>query len=127
MTTETTQSATTASRPISGQRAAVKALADLIDQFASLPEAHITIHEPFRLIAARIDLQLTTPQEFETWRAALQINPDVVEVHATTSHSWLAADTWFEGVKVHIAGFGVPLTPEDAVADRTVDTAAVTA
>jgi hypothetical protein len=102
-------------------------LAALIEQFETLPDAHITVHAPFRAIPARLDLQLSTPQEFEAWREALLISTNVVQVHATVSYAWLAADTDFGGVKVHIAGFGVALTPEDAVAERTVTPAAVTA
>ncbi|MFF3643434.1 hypothetical protein [Streptomyces sp. NPDC002564] len=125
--TDTTQLATKAPRPISEQQQAVTALAAMIQTFASLPDAHITVHTPFRSTPARLDLQLSTPQEFEAWREALQISPDMVSLHATVSYAWLAADTRFSGVKVHVAGFGVALTPEDAVAERTIVAPAVTA
>lgn len=120
MTTETTEPVAEATAPISGQRTGVQALAALIDQFESLPDAHITIHQPFRGSHAKLDLQLQTPLDFEVWRTALQIAPETVALHVTISFAWLAADHRFDGVPVHITGFGVPLTPEQAAEQRTM-------
>ncbi|MEV6833568.1 hypothetical protein AB0N17_03395 [Streptomyces sp. NPDC051133] len=123
MTTETTFLAPC---PIIEQGAAVEALAALIEMFGQLPGGYIKIHQPVLTIPASLGLQVDTAQSFELWRAALGIAPSGVELRATSDDCvWLQADGVFHGVAVHLTGFNVPLTAEQA--NTLQDTPAVVA
>jgi hypothetical protein len=109
------------------QLAAVAALLDLLRQYDSLPAPYITVQQPMpeHRFFPRLDLQLDTASQFEQWRSALEAPASNVELHATTSSTWLQVDTTFAGIGVHISGFNVPLTSVQAQAPR--DRSAVTA
>lgn len=89
------------------QRPAFAALAELGRQFAGLPAPYITVHS-----TGGIDLQLSAAEDFETWRAALQIPGSAVTLHDRGEWSWLAADGTFADFPIHLAGFGIALTRE---------------
>lgn len=91
-------------------QATVTALGCLVIEFPGLPAPYITIHTS----SSRLDLQLETPAAFECWRAALSVPTAAVTLHAYSDAVWLAADARYEGVTVHLSGFGVPLTVEQA-------------
>ncbi|MEU5595723.1 hypothetical protein [Streptomyces sp. NPDC020298] len=116
-------------RPISEQGAAAEALGSLIRMFGQLPDAYIKVHRPVLSVPAELGLQLDTPQAFEIWRTALGIAPSGVEMRATSDkHVWLQADGVFHGVAVHLTGFNVPLTAEQAnTLQATDETPAVAA
>jgi hypothetical protein len=121
VTTETTASATPTAvlNPVIGQRAAVQVLADLIDEHPGLPAAYTILHEPYPNGGLQVNLQVAD-HEFEAWREALGIEPADVELHTTVSHTWVAADTTRDGVRIHLAGFTNALTVEQANAPREV-------
>jgi hypothetical protein len=114
----TTETTAPPASPISGQRAAVQALMDLVDQHEQLPDAYITIHAPLVGVPVRLDMQLDTPHDFEQWRSALAVRAADVKLHTTTSNTWLSADTTHQGVTVHLSGFYVRLTAEQLNAPR---------
>ncbi|MFZ3558130.1 hypothetical protein [Streptomyces sp. BH055] len=116
MTTQVTEP----SGPISAMSTALEVLARLIEQHPTLPDAYIVIHAPFRRFPSRFDLQLRNTSEFETWREALGIDPEDVELHAPGANSWLDATTKVDGVQVDISGHGLGITPEQAVEPRTL-------
>ncbi|MGI5443354.1 hypothetical protein ACQEV4_40270 [Streptomyces shenzhenensis] len=123
MTTETTA----ISPPtIGGQLPTIQALAAFAEQHPTLPAAYITTHEPIpeHYVAARLDVQVDGPA-FEAWRIALGADPAAVVLHTTASNTWLAVDTTYDGVRVHLAGFQTPLTADQLNAPR--DTTAVSA
>ncbi|MFJ8049271.1 hypothetical protein [Streptomyces luteogriseus] len=126
MTTETTQPAQLTGM-CRDQVSAVQALLDLIRQHDGLPAPYITVQQPMPeyQFFPRLDLQLDTPSHFEQWRSALEALASDVELHATTSSTWLQVATSFEGICVHLSGFNVPLTSVQAQAPR--DRSAVTA
>ncbi|MFJ8791436.1 hypothetical protein [Streptomyces sp. NPDC102462] len=123
MTTETTA----ISPPtIGGQLPAIQALSALAEQHPTLPAAYITVQEPAPRYNtdARLDVQVDGPA-FEAWRTALGADPAAVVLHTTVSNTWLAVDTTYEGVRVHLAGFQGPLSRAQVDAPR--DTTAVSA
>jgi hypothetical protein len=69
VTTETTA-------PFAGQASAIEMLTELIIQFPELPDAYITIQQPWQGAASRLDFNIDTPTGFEQWRTALAITPD---------------------------------------------------
>ncbi|MGW2933986.1 hypothetical protein ACWDA7_19530 [Streptomyces sp. NPDC001156] len=100
---------------ISEQGNALALLLSLTQKFGHLPAAYLKIHRPFLTIPAQLGLQVDSPEKFEQWRAALEIAPSDVELHATTDeHVWLSAKRTIRGVPVEVTGFGVPLTAEQA-------------
>ncbi|MGW5477614.1 hypothetical protein [Streptomyces sp. NPDC004008] len=102
-------------RPISSQGDATDALVALIETFGHLPSGYIKIHRPFLTVPAGLGMQFDSPQDFEMWRTSLAIPPSAIELKATSDeHVWLQADGVFHGVAVHLTGFGVPLTAQQA-------------
>ncbi|MGW1122829.1 hypothetical protein ACWD5B_37920 [Streptomyces tanashiensis] len=91
-------------QPISTQASSFAALLALTDKFGALPSGYITIHNTDH---ARVGLQLETTAEFEVWRAALQIASEDVELRSWNGSTWLQADGTFQGVTVHLTGFGI--------------------
>lgn len=112
-----THTDTAVANPVSGQRAAVQVLADLIAQYPGLPAAHVTVHEPYPRFGAKIDFQVGG-HEFEAWREALGIRPEDIELHVSGTYTWVQADARRDSVRVQLAGFTNPLTPEQAGAPR---------
>lgn len=108
---------TAIANPVSGQRAAVQLLADLIDQHPDLPAAHVTVQEPYPGRGARVDFQVGG-HEFEPWREVLGIKSEDVVLHVTGPYTWIQADARRGSVRVQLAGFTNPLTPEQADAPR---------
>jgi hypothetical protein len=109
-------------RPISEQGAAVEALAALIEMFGQLPGGYIKVHQPVLTIPAALGLQVDSPQAFEVWRAALGIAPSGVDLRAASDeYVWLQADGVFHGVAVHLTGFNVPLTADQANTPQVTD------
>lgn len=106
MSTQVTQEP----RTLAQQMPAAEALVGLTKMLGHLPAPYVVVHSTPPVIA----LQLNTPSEFETWRTALQLAPDTVTLHAYVDTAWLAADTVFRGVEVHLTGHGLPLTLEQA-------------
>ncbi|MGW4388240.1 hypothetical protein [Streptomyces sp. NPDC004685] len=121
MTTQTTECVIDGAPPISGQQQLIDALINLMAQYPRLPEAHITIHAT-DISGGWVDLQFSSPWEFETWREALEIQPADVDLHVYTGNQWMSGDAWHMGVRIHITGFEVPVTPWQAAAQRTVPT-----
>jgi hypothetical protein len=121
VTTETTELPQTEdSLPsISEQLTAMQALAGLAEMFGPLPGAYLIVHAPHSIgFPARITMQLDTPQAFEEWRSVLQIPGNTVDFHSREDSSWMSADTHAHGVPLHITGFGIGLTAEQAGAPR---------
>jgi hypothetical protein len=108
----------TATPPISRQRATVQVLADLIDAHPSLPEAYIVVHAPLGSGPGRFDMQLQSPWEFEQWRAALDIPAEKVALHGNGGSVWLDANITHHGFHINVSGFGVRLFVEDLRAPR---------
>lgn len=105
----------TTSYPISSQGDATDALVALIETFGHLPCGYIKIHRPVLTVPAALGIQFDSPQAFEVWRTALAIPPSGVELKATSDdYVWLQADGVFHGVAVHLTGFNVPVTAEQA-------------
>lgn len=124
MTTESTeQLVSEASVPsIHEQLTALQALAGLAEMFGPLPSAYLTVHAPNSFgWPARVNMQFRTPQAFEQWRAVLQIPADAIDIHTRDGNTWLATDTDAHGVPLHITGFGIDLTAEQAGAPRDRD------
>lgn len=117
---------------LTGYEPTVEALRGMIAMFrpAELPKPRITFYASLD----GLDLSLATPDAFERWRVALQIAPHAVTLHAFGDGAWLEADGLFQGVAVHMAVHGLPLTEEQAltpppwnVPDGAQGTAAVSA
>ncbi|MFE1849929.1 hypothetical protein [Streptomyces sp. NPDC059489] len=116
MATETTQPSRLRPYPISAQGSAADALAELVKMFGPLPGGYIKIHaQVVESVPVQLELQLSSAQDFEQWRSALQIASAAVSLCATTGENvWLTAESVFHGVRVEVTGFGVPLTAEQA-------------
>jgi hypothetical protein len=128
VTTEITRPAHTddAEPTISEQQAALQAMASLSSVFGSLPGAYLMIHAPYMPgLPTRIGMQLNSPQAFEQWREVLQIPSMAINLHTKDDGSWLSADIDTYGVPLHLTGFGVPLTADQAFEPR--DTSEVAA
>jgi hypothetical protein len=109
-------------RTIGEQMAAAEALVALIGMFGELPGGYIKVHQPMLSIPAQLGLQFNSPQAFELWRTMLEIAPSGVSLKASSDeYVWLQADGVFHGVGVHLTGFGVPLTAEQANAEQVAD------
>lgn len=121
MTTETTEPEQLKTPAIAEQRAAFEALAAMAVAFPDLHGGYATVHTPM-YGAAAIGLSLRSPQGFEQWRTALQIEPRDIEMHADDKGAWLAGDSMFYGVEVHLTGFGLPLSREQLAAQRDTTT-----
>jgi len=108
------------SRPtITEQLTALQALAALAEMFGPLPSAYLVIHAPYSVgFPARITMQLNTPQAFEQWRAVLQIPAVEIDLHTCDQDTWMSTDTHAHGVPLHVTGFGIGLTVEQAGAPR---------
>lgn len=91
------------------QTPAFDALAALTETFGHLPIPYVTVHVT---LPAHFDLQLGSPQGFEQWREALDIDSALVELHSCNGAIWLSADCEFHGVRLNLSGFNVPLTDE---------------
>ncbi|MGW2692419.1 hypothetical protein ACWC3Y_11215 [Streptomyces sp. NPDC001296] len=121
MATEITEPTT---RPISSQGDATDALVALIETFGHLPSGYIKIHRPVLTVPATLGIQLDSPQNFEMWRTALAVPPSGVTLHATTDdYVWLDADAVFHGVAIHLTGFNVPLSAQQANTLQAAETA----
>lgn len=111
MTIETTEPITQFTAPdpgrFSDQAPAFQALSTLTAEFAELPRPYIVVYSSG---PNAFQLQLSHPSHFEQWRTALQLPTSSVELKAGGKSMWLAADTVFRGVPVHLTGHGVPLT-----------------
>lgn len=120
MTTQITEPAT---RPICEQRAAAEALVALTELLGGLPGGYIKIHQPFQSLPAELHLQFNSPQALEEWRAALEIAPSNVSLHAAVDADmvWLTASTVFHGVPMEMTGHGVPLAADVAKAPQVAD------
>lgn len=118
MSTETTETP----RTLAQQALAAEAVVGLTQMFGHLPAPFLTIHTVY---TAAVDLQLDTPQEFETWRTALQIAPDTVTLHVFQGSTWLGAEGVFRGVQLHLTGHNLPLTVVQAASARDGQTVSV--
>lgn len=94
---------------IGEQRDALAVLAQLADTFADLPLPYVVVHTSSR---NKVDLQLSTPDAFEQWRAALGVDSSTVTLHNFGGSQWLSADARYQGFTVDLCGFGVKLTKE---------------
>lgn len=121
MTTETTECVIDGAPPISGQQQLFDALGNLMAQYPRLPEAYITIHET-GLTGGWVDMQLDSPWAFEAWREALEIQPAQISLHVYSGNQWMSGDAYHMGVRIHISGFHVPVTPEQVAAPRDTTT-----
>lgn len=106
---------------ISQQGAPARLLISLVQEFGALPSAYITMHTPFEDLPVCLNLQLDTPHAFETWRAALAIPPNDVDLHATSGLKWLSARTVYQDVPLYLSVMHVPLTDAQAGAPRDRD------
>lgn len=107
--------------PILGQHSAVQAIDNLIAEFPDLPNAYITIHQPWRGAPAKLDFQLHTPDCFEQWRTALGIEGDNVTLHPYGRDSWVNAETVRDGIHISISAHGISLTEDQIAAPRDRD------
>jgi hypothetical protein len=124
VTTETTErTSTDDSEPtIAEQAPSLQALAGLAHMFSQLPSAYLMVHAPYRTgLPSLIKMQLNSPQDFEQWRAALQIAPADVDIHTKDKDTWMSADTVAHGAPIHLTGFGVGLAAEQASEPRDRD------
>jgi hypothetical protein len=106
---------------IGRQAPAVALLTELIAKFGDLPGGYVKIHQPVHADRpARLDLQLSAPHQFESWRAALGIAAADVNLYASTdAFVWLSAVSTIHGVPFELTGFGVPLTAKQAETPQT--------
>jgi hypothetical protein len=93
-------------------------LTELVVQFGDLPAAYITIHQPWKGAASKLDFNIDTPTDFEQWRIALGIAPDAVSLHPHSRESWVAASTVRDGITIHISAHGISLTEDQLSAPR---------
>lgn len=117
MTTQSTECVIDGMPPISGQQQLLDALCNLTAQYPRLPEAYITIHET-GLSGGWVDMQFDSPWAFEAWREALEIQAAAISLHIYSGNQWMSGDACHMGVRIHISGFHVPVTPEQAAAPR---------
>ncbi|MGX1909046.1 hypothetical protein ACWIID_09305 [Streptomyces phaeochromogenes] len=121
MTIETTEPIMQFTAPSPGrmdeQAPVFEVLAELGALFPSLPRPYIIAYSSGE---AHFQLQLQHPSHFEAWRAALQIPPVSVSLHAGQDIVWLAVDAMFRGVLLRLTGHEVPLTVEQAEAPQAV-------
>lgn len=100
-------------RPTLGAwQATANALVGLTTEFSGLPAPYIVIPTAYQ---SQVKLQADSPADFELWRAALMVEPGGVGLRAFRGSVWLEAVAQYRGVTVVLTGFGVPLTPEQAV------------
>ena len=104
--------------PIADQLSAVQMIESLINDFPNLPDAYITIHQPWRGSPSKLSLQLDTPNCFEQWRAALGIDGDNVALHPYGRDSWVNAQTVRGSIHISISAHGISLTEDQVKAPR---------
>ncbi|MFJ3085029.1 hypothetical protein [Streptomyces sp. NPDC086838] len=87
-----------------------------IEAVTYLAKTHPTLPAPYTVLGqgAVIDLQAHTPDAFEAWRAALQIPPAAVELHAYDEDAWLQTSTVIRGVPLLLMGYGLPISVGEA-------------
>lgn len=124
MTTETTERITPALSPVSAQGAAAEALVALIAAFGHLPGGYLRMHRQFSSIPVELCIQLESPQDFEVWRAALEIGASDVELKSNGGTAWLQAQSAFHGVVVELTGHGVALPVEHDELEQASETPA---
>lgn len=100
--------------PMNDQAAAAAALLGLTQMFGHLPAPYVTIHAHSQ---GALDLQFSTPTEFEVWRTALLVPAEAIDLKTYGGDAWLATDAVFCGTRIHLSGHGVVMVaPVAAVA-----------
>jgi hypothetical protein len=113
MTTETIERITPALSPVSAQGAAAEALVALIAAFGHLPGGYLRMHRQYGSAPVGLGVQMESPQEFEVWRTALEIDATDVKLQSNSDGvAWLKARGSFHGVEVELTGFGVAVPVE---------------
>lgn len=115
MTTEITRPTPTGT--LADLASAIEALASLQSTFPTLPTLRVALPHN----GASLDLQAGTPGAFEQWRAALEIPPATVELHAYYDAAWLHVRTEAQGVAAILTGHGLPITAEQARTQQEPD------
>lgn len=98
------------------QAPAITALVALVETLGHLPTPFISVYTT----STAVELQLSTPGDFEAWREALDAGPDNVRLHAHGGATWLSINVPFRDVTLRLSGHGLPVALGQIYAGPTV-------